>query len=239
MLTQIERVTTTQAIVSQLIELIKSGRLKPGDRLPSENELMQMLGVGRSSIREAKQTLVALNLIEAYPGRGSFIKEIKAEAAINPEMIALLLTGEHLLALHEAREMLEVRVAALAAQRATEEDLAAMARSLQALEQAVAAQHSVYDAGLEFHRALVEAAQNPVLTSLYQVIMGLLQQYQRPVYEQHSDAQAELDHHRRIYESICARDAALAQETMRVHLEYVIATTRKGRPELFLEREPA
>jgi GntR family transcriptional regulator, transcriptional repressor for pyruvate dehydrogenase complex len=239
MLTQVERVTTTQAIVGQLIELIRSGRLKPGDKLPSEPELVQMLGVGRSSIREAKQTLLAMNLIDAHPGRGSFVKAIGADAAINADMIALLLTGEHILALHEAREMLEVTIAALAAARATEDDLAVMARTLQALEGSIVAGASVYDPGLEFHRALVEAAQNPVLARLYGVIMSLLQEYQRPVYETHSDPQAELDHHRRIFESVAARDGNLAQATMRMHLQYVLETTRKGMPELFAEKECA
>ena len=232
MLSQVERVTTTQAIVDQIISLMKRGELKPGDKLPSENELMQRLGVGRSSIREAKQTLTAMGLIEAYPGRGSFVKEVGPEAFIDPDIAWLLLADEHVWALHEAREILEVQVARLAAQRATEEDLVAMQRALQKLAHAVDAGESVYDAGMEFHLALVKAAHNDVLVNLYQPIMGLLQAYQRPVYEQHSDAQAELEHHRTIYESVRQGDGIQAAETMRHHLEYVSSTTKKAMREL-------
>ena len=130
MLVEIERTTTTQAIVEQVIDLLKRGELKPGDKLPSENELVEMLGVGRSSIREAKQTLVAMNLIEAHPGRGSFIKEIGPESIINPDIVWLLLADEHMWALYEVRMLLEVQIAALAAKRATEDDFAAMGRAL-------------------------------------------------------------------------------------------------------------
>jgi len=79
----VKTINTKQAIVHQLISLIKRGSLKPGDKLPSENELMEMLKVGRSSIREAKQILAAMNLIETRPGQGSFVKEVGPETVIN------------------------------------------------------------------------------------------------------------------------------------------------------------
>jgi GntR family transcriptional repressor for pyruvate dehydrogenase complex len=228
MLNQVERITTTQAIVDQIIDSMKRGELKPGDRLPSENEMMVSLGVGRSSIREAKQILSAMGLIEAYPGRGSFIKKVTPETFIDPDIAWLLLADEHVWALHEARELLEVQVARLAAERATKEDLAAMESALIRLEEFVRAGESVYDVAGEFHQALVRAAHNPVLVSLYQPIIGLLQEYQRPIYERYSDPQAELSDHRKIYESICQRDSALVQKTMHEHLQYVAHTTKQA-----------
>ncbi len=191
---------------------------------------MQQSGVGRSSIREAKQILTAMGLIEAYPGRGSFVKEVGPETFIDPDIAWLLLADEHVLDLHEARELLEVQVAGLAAQRATEEDLAAMESALRKLADAVQAGESVYDAGLEFHFALVKAAHNSVLVSVYQPLMGLLQEYQRPVYEEYSDPEAELAHHQEIYESMRQRDSDLARETMHKHLKYVASTTKKAMP---------
>lgn len=228
MLNQIERVTTTQAIVDQIIDTMKRGQLKPGDKLPSENELMVRLGVGRSSIREAKQILSAMGLIEAYPGRGSFIKEVSPDTFIDPDIAWLLLADEHVWALHEARELIEVQVARLAAERATDDDLAEMESILLGLEKMVRAGESVYDIGGEFHLALVKAAHNPVLLSLYQPIMGLLQEYQRPIYERYSDPESELSHHREIYESICQRDGELAQKTMHEHLQYVAHATKQA-----------
>jgi GntR family transcriptional repressor for pyruvate dehydrogenase complex len=236
MLNLVEHVSTSQAIVDQLIALIKRGVLKPGDRLPSENELMEMLGVGRSSIREAKQTLMAMNLVEAHPGRGSFIREIGPEACINPEAVWLLLAGERMGALYETRELLEVQVARLVAERATDADLQALEKALEQLEHAVCVGESVYDAGLQFHFALIKAAHNPVLVSLYDVIMGLLQECQRPIYEQASDPQAELEHHRQIYRSVRDRDPAQAERVMRQHLQYVKQTTKQGMPEFGVQQ---
>jgi GntR family transcriptional repressor for pyruvate dehydrogenase complex len=233
MLGQIERVTTTRAIVDQVISLMKSGDLKPGDRLPSENELMELMGVGRSSIREAKQTLIAMGLIEAHPGRGSYIREVGLEALIDGDVVSLLLSDEHVMALHEARELLEVQVVALAAGRATADDLATLKAALDRMADAVAANESVYDPGMEFHVALVKAAHNPVLVKLYDPIIGLLREYQQPVYEGHSDPAAELRHHRMIFESIRAGDSELAQNTMRMHLDYVIATIKASLPQEF------
>jgi len=231
MLNQVQKVSTAQAVVEQIVSLMKSGVLAPGDRLPSENELVEMLGVGRSSVREAKQSLVAMNLIEAHPGRGSFVRELSPGDSINPDIIWLLLADEHVWALHEVRELLEVQVAGLAAQRATEEDFAALEVTLRDLAAAVASGISVYDAGMAFHLAVVEAAHNAVLVSLYQPIVGLLNEYQRPFYETRSDPQGELRHHQAIYDSLKQKDSALAQRTMRAHLQYVAATTEHTLPE--------
>jgi len=223
----VKTINTKQAIVHQLISLIKRGSLKPGDKLPSENELMEMLKVGRSSIREAKQILAAMNLIETRPGQGSFVKEVGPETVINADIIHLVLADETVWALHEAREILEIQVAGLAAQRATEDDLAAMEKVLQGMRDAIDTNTSVYDAGMEFHFALVKAAHNAVLLKLYYAIMSLLQEYQRPIYERHSDPETELQRHREIYESICKGDRELAQKVMRDHLRYVHSITAK------------
>jgi GntR family transcriptional repressor for pyruvate dehydrogenase complex len=133
-------------------------------------------------------------------------------------------------ALYETRELLEVQVARLVAERATDADLQTLEEALEQLEYAVRAGESVYDAGLQFHFVLIKAAHNPVLVSLYDVIMGLLQEYQRPFYEQTSDPQAELEHHGQIYRSVRDRDPAQAERVMRQHLRYVKETTIHGMP---------
>lgn len=231
MLNQVERVTTTQAIVDQIVALMKRGELRPGDKLPTENELVQRLGVGRSSIREAKQILMAMGLIEAHPGRGSFVKAVGPDAFLDPDIAWLMLADEHVWDLYEARMILEVQIARLAAQRATQEDLAALESALERLAAAVQADTSVYDPGIEFHFALVKTAHNDVLVSLYQPIMGLLHEYQQPVYERYSDPATEIEHHQMIYESIRQGDSDLAEKVMRKHLEYVVSTTRNAMQE--------
>jgi GntR family transcriptional repressor for pyruvate dehydrogenase complex len=239
MLSRIERVSATEAVVDQMISLIRRGDLRPGDKLPSEFELMEMLGVGRSTLREAKQVLISLGLIEAYPGRGSFVMELGPDDAINQEIVALLIADEHIMALYEARALLEVQISALAAARATEDDLTELELALEALAQAVAAGESVYDLAMEFHLALVKAAHNPVLVTLYQPIATLLQEHQRPLYERLSDPAVELCQHQEILASIRQRDSALAQATMRRHLDYVMNTTQQAAPEAVEQQQVA
>jgi GntR family transcriptional repressor for pyruvate dehydrogenase complex len=231
MLNRIERVSATEAVVDQLISLIRRGDLRPGDKLPSEFELMEMLGVGRSTLREAKRVLISLGLVEAHAGRGSFVMELGPDDAINPEVVTLLIADAHVMALYEARAVLEVQISALAAERATDEDLVELEIALGALARAVSAGESVYDLAMEFHLILVKAAHNPVLVTLYQPIATLLQEHQRPVYERLSDPAVELRQHREILASIRQRDSALAQATMRRHLDYVMGTTLKAAPE--------
>jgi GntR family transcriptional repressor for pyruvate dehydrogenase complex len=226
MLNRIERVSATDAVVEQLISLVRSGDLRPGDKLPSEVELMEALGVGRSTLREAKRVLISLGLVEAHPGRGSFVMELGPDDAINREIVSLLIADEHIMALYEARALLEVQISGLAAQRATDEDLAELELALDRVGEAAAAGEGVYDLAMEFHLILVKAAHNPVLVTLYQPISTLLQEHQRPIYERLSDPEVELRQHREILASVRRRDSALAQDTMRRHLEYVLSTTQ-------------
>ncbi|MCL4459228.1 MAG: FadR family transcriptional regulator [Chloroflexi bacterium] len=221
MLKEVQTISATQAIVEQLISLIKSGYLKPGSKLPSEDELGKMLGVGRSSVREAKRTLMAMRLIEARPGRGSIVKEISPEAVVDVDVLHLLLADETAIALHEARELLEIQIAGLAAQRAIPEDFIAMEKALEDMDWAAKTSHSVYDPGMAFHLALTKAAHNAVLVKLYRPIMSLLQAHQRPAYERYSDPQVEVKAHWEIYESIRSRDAEKAKRVMYSHLQYV------------------
>jgi len=227
-LSRIERVSTTEAIVDQLIAQMRRGDLRPGDRLPSEVELMRMLGVGRSSIREAKQILVSKGIIEAHPGRGSFVCQPGIGAAIDAEVFSLLVADEHVRDLYEARGLLEAQIVGLAAQRATAEDLARIEAALRNMELAASLGESVYDAGMEFHLALVRAAHNPVLERLYEPIVGLLQAHQRPIYERLSDPTLELEQHRQILACVLGRDSDEAMAAMRQHLAYVATTTRSG-----------
>lgn len=114
------------------------------------------------------------------------------------------------------------------------EDLANLEAALNTLAQAVAARKSVHDIGMAFRLILVKAAHNPVLTTLYQSVAGLLQEHRRPSYELRSDPQAELRQRQEIFASIRQRDSALARDTMRRHLDYVLTTTRRAVPEAFL-----
>ena len=113
-LSPVQRVTAAQAVADRLLTMIRDGRLRPGDQLPTERELADRLGVGRSSVREAMQVLATLNLVEARPGAGTFVRRPRFADFVTAETLGLLALNTRALELLEAREMIEPHTARLA-----------------------------------------------------------------------------------------------------------------------------
>src|SRR4051812_7239907 len=99
----LQRQTAAQAVAGRLLEMVRSGALLPGERLPTERELAERLGVGRSSVREALQMLATLNLVEARAGAGTFVRRPGFGEIFRPETLALLAANTAALELLEAR----------------------------------------------------------------------------------------------------------------------------------------
>src|SRR6266567_8931584 len=156
-----------EQIVQQVEESIQKGALKTGDRLPPERELAQQFGVSRTAVREAVKALREKGFVEAYPGRGTFIMETSSHPirlSLDRMMKAGQAEGSRYLT--EVREMMEPEIAALAAERADAEDLAAMRESFEVMEGAQKDPDAFIEADLDFHLALAEAAGNPIILSL-------------------------------------------------------------------------
>jgi GntR family transcriptional repressor for pyruvate dehydrogenase complex len=117
------RNTLTEQSVQHMISWLKNGTFGPGSKLPSQNELVQQLGISRTGVREALQVLAALNLIEIHPGLGCFVRKISPEDIINSDVLAILLEKEAILEVIESRKILESGTAALAAKQAKEADV--------------------------------------------------------------------------------------------------------------------
>src|SRR5574342_711822 len=134
------RVPLSQVVLEQLMEQIRSGSLRPGDRLPTEHELARALDVGRSSVREALRGLIAFGLIETKAGRGAVVTQQARSPLAHVRSSAHLLERVQktaLLDLLEVRECLEGQAAELAAQRATAEDVATIERAAGSVERQI------------------------------------------------------------------------------------------------------
>src|SRR5689334_607844 len=117
-----------EEIVRQVKQLIAEGRFKSGDRLPPERELAEKFVVSRTSVREALRALESLGLIDIRPGEGTFVREVSVESLVEPLALVMVSQREALAELFEARQMIEPALAALAARRATPEELHEMER---------------------------------------------------------------------------------------------------------------
>src|SRR2546427_6289572 len=120
-----------EEIVRQIKAMIAEGRLKSGDQLPPERDLAEKFLVSRTSVREALRALESLGLIEIRPGEGTFVREVSIESLIQPLALVMVSQREAIGELFEARRLLEPALAALAARRATPEELQEMHRILE------------------------------------------------------------------------------------------------------------
>jgi GntR family transcriptional repressor for pyruvate dehydrogenase complex len=220
---ELVRDTLTERTLQQLIGWLKKGTFKPGSKLPSQNELVQQLGISRTGVREALQVMAALNLIEIRPGLGCFVKKVATEYIINADVLAILLEKEAILEVIEARKIIEASTAALAAERASEQDFWLMEDKLNRIEKAIERGESVAGIAPEFHIAVARATHNPVLAKLVVSFNGLMAKagelVEATVEDDAAFKQHELTSHRELYEVIRKGDPAKATQAMIEHIE--------------------
>jgi len=212
-----------QQIVEQIEESVRTGLLKPGDQLPAERELALQFGVSRTAVREAVRALCEKGLVEAAPGRGTFVVDATAQSMKQSldSMLSFAQT-EGFEFLVEVREILEPEIAARAATRASEKQLIAMREAIAEMDARGQDPAAFIEADLDFHLALAEAAQNPLVLALIDSIVGLLREQRTRVFLATPDGPAHgQSHHRRILDAVERRDALAARQAMASHLAQV------------------
>ena len=216
----------SQEIAGQIKTLIRSEKLKPGDKLPNENELSTLFGVSRPTVREAIKTLVSRNIIEVVRGRGTYVSHTPGISS-DPLGLDFLADGNLVLSLVEARLLIEPGVAHLAARKAGEEDLQRLGECIQVMEGIIRRQEVDMGNELAFHRGIAQASQNPVILRIVPIILdSIVKTYQEAPRTSADHRQALLEH-RRIFEAIRKKDPRAAQEAMRRHLENSYRRTLK------------
>jgi len=226
-----QKVTIVESIIEQIVAQIQDGTLKPGDKLPSQRRLIEMLGVSRSSVREALQGLAAMDLVEIRPGDGAFVSECKPQLSFDMDIEALssVLQKEMRHHLNQARLTLELGIVSLAAEKVTETTGAAIRQAIEAYERAKEAASpktdswSVHD---QVHLAIAEATGNPILVRILQMLLdhvpvmlrekGLLN---LPTEERALRRKSELNTHRQLCEAVIKGDGAAACEWMQRHAD--------------------
>jgi GntR family transcriptional regulator, transcriptional repressor for pyruvate dehydrogenase complex len=208
-----------EQIVEQIEASIQKGALKPGDQLPAERDLATQFGVSRTAVREAVKALREKGLVEAYPGRGTFVTSDTSNG-IRLTLDRMIRTGqlEGTLQLVEVREILEPEIAALAAKRADEETVKEMSEAVGIMDKASRDPDAYIEADLDFHLALAEAAANPIILSLIDSIVGVLREQRMSIFKVDGGPERGQFHHKRILEAIEQHNADAAREAMRAHL---------------------
>ena len=218
-----------EQIVEQIEQSVQKGDLKPGDQLPAERELAEQFGVSRTAVREAVKALREKGLVEAYPGKGTFI----TSGSSNPMRQSLdrMMRSAQVDAtssLVEVREILEPEIAALAAVRATEENLNSLREAMAVMDAAKRDPDAYIEADLDFHLELAEAAANPLILSLIDSIVGVLREQRMRIFEVDGGPDRGQYHHKKILEAVEHQDAPGAREAMRAHLRQVREDSRSA-----------
>jgi GntR family transcriptional repressor for pyruvate dehydrogenase complex len=210
--------TLIQEVTERLLSLMVSGKLQPGDRLPSQSELSAQLRVGRSTVREALRTLNTMGLVELRQGQGTFVKELNARSLTHPEVLARFVSREMTEQLFEARQIIEPEIVAFAAQRATPEDLAVMEAALRAYAAAFAAGQPLFRLSANFHRTIASAAHSQVLSMFMDSLLTPLAERGLLLEDQVSYLEWEQASHWNLYHAIASHDIDRAREAMIQHL---------------------
>jgi GntR family transcriptional repressor for pyruvate dehydrogenase complex len=209
------RASLVESVARQLMDAIRD--LEPGTRVPSERELTQMLGVSRTTLREALHGLVVLGAIEVRHGQGVFVATLLQDAP--QDDLATALAKGATQDLLEARRLLLIEVARLAAHRRTDEDLARLDSALKAQRRAISARRPPTHEGIRFDAALADAAHNKVVSSVLRSFSRLILPHATHVYETSQDFWLpDLEMHELICEAVRAGDGGVAAERMREHV---------------------
>ncbi len=211
---------STQQVVSHVRSLIERGRLRPGDRLPAERDLVRQIGVSRPTVRAGLQALAAMGVVHSRHGAGTFIPDGPPALAAEPLSFLAALHGLTRTEMYEARRILEVGAAGLAAERASAEHVATMAEEVANLFASLEAPQVFLVHDIRFHRAVAAASGNPIVASLVEMVSTLYYERRRRTAERAfaRDLRDAAEAHRRIYQAIRAHDAEAARTAMNDHL---------------------
>ena len=217
----------SHSVVRQIEHLILRGILKPGERLPSERELADRLGVSRPSLREALSELQASGLLTTRAGSGVFVADVLG-SAFSDTLVRLFAGHDEAVFDYIAfRRDMEGLAAERAATRGTDTDLKVIDAIFKKMEAAHAKRDPSEEAGLDadFHLSIIEASHNVIMLHMMRSMYQLLREgvfYNRQImFKQRMRRDTLLDQHRRINDALQARDADGARKAVEAHLGFV------------------
>lgn len=215
-----------EQVANELINMIRDGKLQPGQKLDSVQQLAENFSVGRSAIREALTSLRAMGLIELRQGEGTFVRKFEPSDITYPIDQALLMDKDDIVHLLEVRKILETGVAITAAMQHTEKDIANMKSALLDMKEATGNQKLGEQADLNFHMALVKATHNPLLISLMSHVSDLMVEAMKEarriwLFSKVSTLEALYEQHARVLKYVENKEPEQARTAMLDHLNSV------------------
>ena len=229
-----------QVVVDRILDLIQTGMLRAGDRLPSERELIEIFGISRPSLREALRALSILGVVDSRHGGGAYVTDLEARTLLAPLDFFLSLSEANLADAFDARRVVEIEIVRRTARRATAADVFELRAMLVAHGKLLADPVGFRILDSRFHARLSAAAGNVVLERLAHGLYNMGLDIRRRATEDPALIRRSLGEHTRIVRAIEGGDAEGAATAMAAHLDHIEASTRAvierdragaGRPE--------
>jgi GntR family transcriptional regulator, transcriptional repressor for pyruvate dehydrogenase complex len=215
------RPTRAEAVKRDLIDRIRAGAIRPGERLPAERALAAELGVSRNVVREAIGGLSAINVLETRPGSGVYVSDFDVASLVEPVEFAVLLGPSHIRSVIQARMVTEPGIAALAAQFGTPEQIDGLYRLIERSRTMIDEPEAYIDLDMQIHDAIVRMAGNPILSRICDALRRLVQTSREMTNTGAELREGALAGHQEIFEAIASRDPERAATAMHDHLQFV------------------
>ncbi len=213
-------------VANQLKKVITEGLFKVGDRLPSELELADQMGVSRPSVREAIQHLELLGLVESVHGGGTIVRSLTEQELRTPIETVLGEDRQKVVELTEVRAFMESWAARQAAQNRTEEELERMREYLEQMESDLTMGRIRADIDVKFHTEIAASSHNTIflhmMQSIYKLITFSIKLYREQIFVSKEDQETIFKHHLHVFKAIQKRDPETAEAAMSDHLRFVI-----------------
>jgi GntR family transcriptional regulator, transcriptional repressor for pyruvate dehydrogenase complex len=211
----------SESLARIIVDQIKNGIFSPGSRLPTEKDLMTKYQVGRSSVREAFQSLAILGVLETHPGQGTFVKDISKNVIVNPHIFTPLVGTETNNDFLEARLLVEPAIAGLAAKRHTTDEYHEMKELLDRCAHLISVNRPVTKLNGEFHVRIAQASHNIVFMRFMESIIGMLVSLGESLEKDGDYLKWELDSHKEVLSTIHSRKTNAARLAMEKHIREV------------------
>ena len=211
--------STVDRVLNVFKEALITGKLVPGDRLPSEIDLSRSLSISRGSIREAMKILAAFGIVEIRRGDGTYIAKSDHKVIFDPLLFSLILSNANVKELVELRELMEFAIVKLIVENVGDEELQGIERTISQMEELIENYRKIgvdelVQSDLDFHRALGDAAQNRLVDKIYSFVMDFFAPSIRITHENERGGRRALFHHQRIYTALKKRNVDEAVEAV-------------------------
>lgn len=216
----IERMSIVQQVIGNLISYMEDNHCQPGDKMPTEKEICEMLGVGRSTVREAYRMLQAMDKVEAVQGKGVFVADPTQKEKENG-LNWFKKNGSTMEDFMEIRIALETMAVRLAVRRADDQDIRKLEKTHQYFLKAIAEKNEVTMASYDeaFHNQIALMAHNSLMSRIQEVLAEFFLDYRLELYKIEENQQHAVEPHEQIIRALKERDEEKAAELMFIHLQ--------------------